>query len=493
MIDWVEKIQIISISFLAFVAVLLGSVYWGYPIDSRWFWAIAALALVSLYSSGNRGKSIFAAVTLAIVLGMSNWFGTRDFVGLALAEIVKTVSADARVPVYSDMLEAVDTEAAEAEGVLSEKIISEMLIANESNLQSYPLDYPIFWGDDQFPRFVIARHEQGWDIKPVDWMSSKATLVDWSRGRVVFFNRGEPAIFTANVSSAFDLLGEPKEYPVKNTIHHWGSAWQEMVYVSGVSSRPVSELRALFPDSAVSVCEDGAFRGEVVEIVNLATGESEVFSLTEILASIEEIHFRPEHVMSCDDPLHLNDVIIIKEKVDAELFKGAKPGDFIVSLRANNVLMLVSRETREVLWYSIGVGSGQHSPKLKDGHLYSFDNSGSSASNGMTQIDSINVSTGQVFSYEATGRDVLYARSRGRIQLSNEDPNSIYVQEQRAGAKNTKLSKTRYPETGGRLIRVTCEDIKVFSQCSQKTVFEFGRGGTNYTVLDDPHFREAEQ
>lgn len=488
MLAWVEKIQVFSISFLMFAAVLLGTVYFGYPIGSLWFWVVSALALVSMWSPSRRGTSIFSAVTLALVLGMSNWFGARDFVGLGLAEIVKLVSADAKIPVYSEMLEVVETEAAEAQGVLSDKIISEMLIANEGNLLNYPLDYPIFWGDDNFPRFVIARSDQGWDVNPIEWMSSKATLLDWSAGRVVFFNRGEPAIFTATVSPKFELHGAVKEYPVKNLVHHWGSVWREMVYVSGVSSRPVSELRALFPESVVSGCEDGAFRGEVVEIVNLTTGDSQVFPLTEIMASVEEVHFRPEHVMSCDDPLHLNDVIIITDKLDAEQFGGAKPGDFLVSLRANNMLMLVSRETQKVLWHSIGVGSGQHSPKLRGKYLFSFDNSGSAASNGMTQIDSIDVVTGQVYSYQASGRDVLYARSRGRIQLTDADPQSIYVQEQRAGAKNRKLSRTRWPETGGRLIRVTCDGINVFSNCSQKTIFDFGRGGTNYTILDDPHF-----
>lgn len=92
-----------------------------------------------------------------------------------------------------------------------------------------------------------------------------------------------------------------------------------------------------------------------------------------------------------DDPLHLNDVRPVGQKL-ANQFDWLKSDDLIISLRNLNCLAIIDSETNKVKWHSIGTTIGQHSPvPWRDGLLI-FDNLGGKSDQGSTRLAFISLS-----------------------------------------------------------------------------------------------------
>jgi hypothetical protein len=124
------------------------------------------------------------------------------------------------------------------------------------------------------------------------------------------------------------------------------------------------------------------------------------------------------------DPTHLNDVRVIS-KEDAATSAHLSAGDLLVSLRSNNTLMVISRETRQVTWVSTGRTTLQHSPRyMGDNTVLIFDNLGGKADEGGTRLLRLDMDSDatQIIYPQQFGNktlDVLSATG-GQISLSND-------------------------------------------------------------------------
>jgi hypothetical protein len=130
------------------------------------------------------------------------------------------------------------------------------------------------------------------------------------------------------------------------------------------------------------------------------------------------------------DPLHLNDIEIVTDEL-ARRLPQAKAGDFLVSLQGPDALAIISRESKAVVWSTVGPFLRQHDPDiLADGTLLVFDNKTDEMQHtpvrfleeppvwGWSRILRLDPATQQVlWSFEGTQEFPFYTSIQGKQQL----------------------------------------------------------------------------
>ncbi|MCP4001221.1 MAG: hypothetical protein GY727_09950 [Gammaproteobacteria bacterium] len=223
-----------------------------------------------------------------------------------------------------------------------------------------------------------------------------------------------------------------------NYAHHWLSVDQDgYIYVSAFNA-----LQAPVQLGASNLkinCNSGVLQEDVILVLDADGNEVERISILQALADsgylgvvFQGVHSDlplPLNYSECD-PTHLNDVRVISME-DAATSPYLSAGDLLVSLRSNNTVMVISRETKKVTWVSVGRTALQHSPRyMGDNTLLVFDNLGGKADEGGSRLlrldmdtDAVDViyppqSSNQSVS-EAKNYDVLSATG-GQISLSDD-------------------------------------------------------------------------
>jgi len=118
------------------------------------------------------------------------------------------------------------------------------------------------------------------------------------------------------------------------------------------------------------------------------------------------------------DPLHVNDVEIIKEEW-ARHHSNINAGDMLISLRNISSLAILDKETKLVKWILNGPFIRQHDPDLlSNGNIVIFDNLGHSEySEGKSRILEIDPKSQEiVWEYHGTSERPFYSRIRGSQQ-----------------------------------------------------------------------------
>jgi len=112
------------------------------------------------------------------------------------------------------------------------------------------------------------------------------------------------------------------------------------------------------------------------------------------LAGVFVNYERDFYVIKTCDPLHLNDVRILSEKM-AHKFPRFEPGDLLLSFRSLNGIGVLDPDTSLFKWFYVGAVQYQHSPRfLDDNRILIFDNFGGPEINNPSRVVAIDVSSG---------------------------------------------------------------------------------------------------
>jgi len=179
--------------------------------------------------------------------------------------------------------------------------------------------------------------------------------------------------------------------------NHWFSVDEEgRIYVprSKVIESPlklkgdvyINCPKKLFPWETVSILDSGGNKIKEIDTYK-ALIESD---LAGVFVDYEKNFYDIE---TCD-PLHLNDVRILPEKI-AHSFPRFKPGDLLLSFRSRNGIGILDPDTSLFKWFYIGSIQYQHSPRFYgDNQILIFDNFGGSEKDNSSRVVAIDVSSG---------------------------------------------------------------------------------------------------
>ncbi len=267
------------------------------------------------------------------------------------------------------------------------------------------------------------------------------------------FPGGEVLVYNDKYVSL--ISSDSKEiWKTKKIIHHWGSIFENKLYVPGRKYANYPEdLDENSKKTKIGKCKVKNALVDTIIIIDLETGS--ILEEIEILPIISSHPFLSKKLgyskkifsrlktdndvfkslflgpSYCDDLLHLNDIKIINSE-DKKFFKNGKVGDYLISLHTINALVLIDHETLEVKWYLRDEFRRQHSPNItQDGMLLVFDNKGSDEKFGESRIIQFDLVKNDFIS-EFDGNENFFFNSdiRGRIQILNDQ---VYVTSSQQG------------------------------------------------------------
>lgn len=242
-------------------------------------------------------------------------------------------------------------------------------------------------------------------------------------------------------------------------LHHWGDSLADEIYYPGKNFVDLPDGISKRMNSPYGNCaEDDAIRDNI-SILDTDTGRRKtVIDIMPILVRFAESHpFIAQRMTKCLDPLHLNDVQILKNEQQAGSFPDGKIGDMLISLRNIHSLLLLDKDTLAVKWHVSNGFTRQHSPYVTDrGTILVFDNKGSAPVNGLSRIVEIDIATKEVIGFwEATGKDFFESKVRGRVTMLGE---KIIVQEQDE------------ENDGDAMFALDCPNNRLSMACSKKLI-----------------------
>jgi len=122
------------------------------------------------------------------------------------------------------------------------------------------------------------------------------------------------------------------------------------------------------------------------------------------------------------DYLHANDVEFITD-AKARNFPFGRPGDVLVSLRSQGLLLVIDPDAGSVRWARRGSWVMQHDPDLlPNGHILLFDNLGDLATGGSRVIEYDPVTEAIVWEFKSSGGRFFHSYGRsGQQLLANGD------------------------------------------------------------------------
>ena len=149
---------------------------------------------------------------------------------------------------------------------------------------------------------------------------------------------------------------------------------------------------------------------------------------------------------SAFDPLHFNDIEPVTPDI-ADAFPSFDAGDWLLSLRNLNAVVVVDAGFSRIKWWRIGPFLRQHDPQLlPNGHILVFDNrlTGRKPRLGYSRIIELDpVSWDIVWSYTGTDEDPFYSHIGGKLQLL---PNGNILAVEPQGGRVFELTHDTRPE-----------------------------------------------
>lgn len=234
--------------------------------------------------------------------------------------------------------------------------------------------------------------------------------------------------------------------------HHWGDVFDNKLYIptSRPSSYPI-EYQKNFVNNFKD-CNDSLFAYETVDVFNLQDGSHlKTYNLFQNLSMIKELNNK-QYNFNCNDPLHLNDVRVVKNIEDKNNFFNSNIEDIFVSFASLDSIALYDQENN-LKNYFVGNMITQHSPRLMNNKkIMIFDNTGSDRIFGQSRIISFDTETKKLSGiYEGDIQNFFESSFAGRLQIYN---NKIYV--------NSSVES--------KLFELKCEEIEVLKNCTRKDI-----------------------
>jgi hypothetical protein len=140
------------------------------------------------------------------------------------------------------------------------------------------------------------------------------------------------------------------------------------------------------------VCEEGKIYEDVILVLK-PSGEL-MRTISALSAMFESGYGGLIHMtQSSCDPLHLNDVRLLKEE-DALGYPTLSVGDMLISMRELNTVAIMDATNGRIKWITSGLTIRQHAPRfLGDNSLLIFDNLGGPADKGGSRLAKIDLTT----------------------------------------------------------------------------------------------------
>ena len=250
--------------------------------------------------------------------------------------------------------------------------------------------------------------------------------------------------------------------------HHWGDIYNGKIFLPGTLTKSFpNDVQKLYKDSNFGKCKNESFYFDTIEIIDDKTGEHlKRINLLEKVHNVSEV-FNRNFKINCKDPLHLNDVRVLKKENQAKHFPNGKKGDLLISLATINAIILLDKDSFEVKWYFLEDMRVQHAPRvMENGVIYIFDNQGGSPVNGTTRIISVDIKTKKMIgAYEAKKNDFFENVRGGRIQIFKGE---IYINAM----------------TDSELFKIKCEDMRSLKNCKKSTILKFSKNISDTYLLD---------
>jgi len=214
-----------------------------------------------------------------------------------------------------------------------------------------------------------------------------------------------------------------------------GSFWVSSA--SKVDSGTPTEHPLFRPPYAADTLLHVSPEGEVLEEISLLDvfARSDMMGLLTLTGSIVPttmVGSRPDFEQ---EVFHLNDVEELPEEL-APAFPSFSTGDWLLSLRNRNLILVVDRQTRTIKWWHIGPWVRQHDPDWSpDGTITVFDNNRDGtdvgAILGSSRIVAVDPVTRDTKVRYGGPEEFFYAERRGKQQAL--DDGSLLIVEAEAG------------------------------------------------------------
>ena len=280
---------------------------------------------------------------------------------------------------------------------------------------------------------------------------------------ILFLNNDRRTINIAKVDG--DELKTIKIIDAPYGLHHWGDVLDGILYQPNRSFISVPNKLSNAIGHKFAECQERAVNSDRIDFFDLETGQlTGSVDILNIIAGLEgDLDILRKSIVDCKDPLHFNDIQIIKTNEHASYFPDASVGDILVSFRNIHTVLLLDKNTFVVKWFVRGNANKafirQHSPRITDrGTIIVFDNLGSDEINGKSRVVEIDIATKKLVGfYEAQGDDFFESKVAGSVDMVGD---RILVQEQRS----TDDSLTS-------IFFLDCPDKYVSNACKKTTIF----------------------
>ena len=248
--------------------------------------------------------------------------------------------------------------------------------------------------------------------------------------------------------------------------HHWGDYYNGFIYVPGRDfvSLP-NEYSKKFFNSKYSKCNLDNSWNEFISIHDIRNSKliNKIYIMP-LLSDIENNEF-DKYLFKCMNPIHFNDIQIIKSHKHASYFENGKIGDILISLRNIHTIALIDKDNYKIKWSVSGLFNQQHSPRVTDrGTILLFDNLGSDKKYGKSRVVEVSIKNRKILDfYEGSKGDFFESIQRGRLQIYE---GKIFIQNHEAGE----------------LFYLDCGDLKfVSNRCKKKNVLKADNFIFNFT------------
>ena len=234
--------------------------------------------------------------------------------------------------------------------------------------------------------------------------------------------------------------------------HHWGDIFENKLFIptSRPRSYPIKGQKKF--SNNFKDCNDNLFPYETVDVIDLKDGSHlKTFNLFVDLWKIKELNNK-QYNFSCSDPLHLNDVRVIKNLNEKDNFFNSNIGDIFVSFASLDLVVLYDQKN-EIKNYFVGNMVRQHSPRIMNNNkILVFDNLGSDRIYGKSRIVSFDTETKKLSGlYEGDIQNSFESEIAGRLQIYND---KIYVNS----------------STESKLFELDCKENEILNGCIRKNI-----------------------
>jgi outer membrane protein assembly factor BamB len=225
---------------------------------------------------------------------------------------------------------------------------------------AWPIDPEVQWGE------TLSGYPRRENITPI------GTHVYDNGDLLVTFQGRNTFPFGVGVAK-FDRNGKVLWQKEINA-HHWLDVGDDGLIYLAVHRLRDSPIELGDTDHRL-ICEDGKIYEDFVVILDRDGRVIEDLSLLD--AYVESGYAGLlERTRSDCDPLHLNDVRVLKAEL-ADAYPAFTAGDLMVSTNAVNAVAVIDRSSRTIKWLTSGTMMSQHNPRFAgDNRILVFDNRG---------------------------------------------------------------------------------------------------------------------